>query len=756
MAVEVHISIAVLSKITAEAVQRQLFTADIPEISNVFVDHLDVGAGSVQAIAGASPTEIELEIPIDCFVVTRDNLLSSANAEPPGTTVPFGSLTLVIEVRLNGTALTFSAVRIEGGSDIPGAGPVLSAIVAAMPPLAAADFAPLFAAVGLASPSTGSLEIESNTLAIRFDAQGAFIPVLAPGQDWGMFIDGTSVVSMVSNLIPSQISAGPINAQTTPTWAPQGSNPNVKVAYSAAVQVPDPFTAKASGSMDAALSLIGGATKWLRTHVSWSLRLNFGAAVPRFVEKMLEEQFTPVLAKQLADRAGGTQDGPQSFFRDLLLPRLTFAGAKLMYDNLVVSAAGMTLGGAAKVLPASRDILSSSVIEMRVPVWIGFCSVLAKSGSGKGPDRVKASDSSVWGSVNFSTYGSFLAAELLSSQAWVNGYMEKPAKDDQGGVGSVMVSMPASVGAAITTDIIFILRTSRGVRLINIGHPKVIVDEQGYATNARISVIPDCLMMPAKQIHKLKWGSDASELRDRIVIPPFEDPDWSTQLGSGLGTAVQVVTLAGLEPGELLRLSSDRYTIDITADSNGGAQVPVFLPASVSMPQVTLERVNRRSMEGLFAVKTTGLLRRAVFQSGDINQLEATTNGNALLTTGAGERFVQQEISRAGLTVLAGAGQEASLNPQPLPPEPPDEHPLAVGAGLSGVREIVTVPGMDSHQMAIARMEDGASLLLDRGTAGQARISGAISGNVPKVTTAGEWAMSSVGGGIAVYSVDKG
>jgi len=65
------------------------------------------------------------------------------------------------------------------------------------------------------------------------------------------------------------------------------------------------------------------------------------------------------------------------------------------------------------------------------------------------------------------------------------------------------------------------------------------------------------------------------------------------------------------------------------------------------------------------------------------------------------------------LTCPLPAVPEVSLNPQPLPPEPPDEHPLVRSAGLTGVAAVYALPRMSGDRIAITAMADGRMLVLE-------------------------------------------
>jgi hypothetical protein len=116
------------------------------------------------------------------------------------------------------------------------------------------------------------------------------------------------------------------------------------------------------------------------------------------------------------------------------------------------------------------------------------------------------------------------------------------------------------------------VKTARCVRLADLGvPPKIVVDANGQVTNANDNYVDDC--------HYIDPNNDIRWRHDDLVIP-LEHPDWSELITAGLD--VQLVTLNGLERGELVQFRSARHQIDVTADQNGRAMVPVLLPLTSS------------------------------------------------------------------------------------------------------------------------------------------------------------------------------
>jgi len=156
---------------------------------------------------------------------------------------------------------------------------------------------------------------------------------------------------------------------------------------------------------------------------------------------------------------------------------------------------------------------------------------------------------------------------------------QPPAGVVSGGSASVGFTIPAVLGKAIGKDVKLILRTARGVRLINLGRPRVNVDKDGNVEFTPF-YIPDCFHLTGDQLSAIDWAKGNGTIDLDLLDPPLEYRNWLKVLRAGRGFEVQLVSFTGLTPGELLSFRSLDHAIDLTADASGQAQVPVFLPLS--------------------------------------------------------------------------------------------------------------------------------------------------------------------------------
>src|SRR5690349_13674083 len=185
MAVELQIESSTLSDITTRALQTQLNTACFPDFGEAYVDHANVVFGPLAPTANAGA--VQLHVPVDIFIVLRSAVLAAPNGVPAGATSPAGRVTLHLDLRATGTAVSLTCVDVDLGSLGPAIGPAAAAAKAAI--IAAAgspismDLSAAFTAIGLPAPATSRVDIAGSTVAIRFDPAGGPVSHLFPGLD---------------------------------------------------------------------------------------------------------------------------------------------------------------------------------------------------------------------------------------------------------------------------------------------------------------------------------------------------------------------------------------------------------------------------------------------------------------------------------------------------------------------------------------------------------------------------------------------
>jgi hypothetical protein len=738
MAVELQIESKTLSDITTRALQSRLNTTCFPAFGDAFVDHANVVFGPVAQTATAGA--VQLHVPVDLFVVLRTAVLAAPNSVPAGATSPAGRVTLHLELRATGTAVSLTCVDVDLASLGPAGGPAAkAALIAAVGSPLSIDLSGAFTAVGLPAPTTARVDIAGSAVAIRFDPAGGPISHLFPGLEWGLFLDGPAVERLAVSKVPADFRSRLTGLQLNAHWRPAGSTPHVDVDYSGKVPVPDPFTCGASGTFGCDFGLTPGQAYRLRTVVHWSLHLDLGDFVPGFIENMAEDV---VAASVDPAKFGGVPLGDRAFALDSPLPAMTLGGSDFRYSAVLASTAGMTIGGPVRLpLMPSLDTVELSATAFGLPYRLQFCSQLAKSGSGAPIKSITINDVTTSARIFLEDAGTFCGFEVISPGAWLASYIFGPAAGTAGNTHDFSVSVPGGVSGSIKTPARLLVKTARGVRLADLGvPPTIVVDANGQVTNARDTFIDDCLTIDPNN-YGLKWG------HDDLVIP-LEDPRWSELLTSGLD--VQLVTLNGLERGELVQLRSARHQIDITADQNGRAMVPVLLPLASSGASAQLTRSSRRPIAGRVDVQSAIFEVRASLATAREQTFSSGGDDTARLTSRFSDRVEVREIGTLGLTLLDTRPLNRGVPPDAMPASATTEKPPAREPdpceGLPGVTALLQVPGFEDAPIAIAQMKDGAALVVDlvnRGVRGSRARSAARSARSRR-PAAGRWPAQAV------------
>lgn len=749
MAVELQIESSTLFGITTRALQNQLNTTCFPDFGEAYIDHANVVFGPLTqtAVAGA----VQLRVPVDIFIVLRSAVLAAPNGVPAGATSPAGRVTLVLELRATGTAVSLTCVDVDlgtlGAPLGPAAAAAKAAILAAAGPPLSVNLSAAFTAIGLPAPATSRVDIAGSAIAIRFDPVGGPMGHLFPGLEWGLFIDGPAVERLAMSRVPTRLRTVLPGLQLTPAWRPAGSTPHVDIDYSAKVPVPDPFTVGADGTLGIDFGLTPGMSYRLRTTIHWSLHLHLGDLVPGFIENFAEDLIAGAMNPALF---GGTPVGDHAFAFDANLPAIKFGGGEFLYSGVLGSPAGMTIGGPVKLpLMPGLEIVRLAATAFSLPGRVQFCSQLAKTGSGDPIKSITIKDVTTNARIFLEDAGNFCGFEVLSPGAWINKYIFGPPPQTQGNYHDFNVIVPGGVSGSIKTPVRIIVRTPRGVRLADLGVPPTItVDANGQVTNANDSYIDDCDYFDPNS-YGLKWGHD-----DLII--PKEHPDWRELVTSGLD--VQLVTLNGLDRGELVQFRSAHHQIDVTADQNGRALVPVLLPLGAGGAAAQLTRTSRRPIAG-HAVQSALFEARATLAAAPGQTLSAGAGDTARLTSRFSDRIEMHEIGPLGLALLDTRTLNAAVPVAAM--HSPDATNTARSSevnpceGIPDVTALLPVPGFEDAPVAIALIKDGTALVMDLTNRQRPRVAGTFNGPIGAVQTAGNWALASGGRVTSIYRLSR-
>jgi hypothetical protein len=485
----------------------------------------------------------------------------------------------------------------------------------------------------------------------------------------------------------------------------------------------------------------------LRTTVHWSLHLDLGDFVPGFIENMAEDF---IAASVDPAKFGGVPLGDHAFALDSALPAIKLGGSEFRYSGVLASPAGMTIGGPVKLpLMPGLETVHFSTRAFGLPFRLQLCSQLAKSGSGAPIKSITINDVTTNARIFLEDAGNFCGFEVISPGAWINAYIFGPPPGTAGNTHDFSVSVPGGVSGSIKTPARFIVKTARGVRLADLGvPPRIVVDANGQVTNAHDNFIDDCLYIDPNN-YGLKWG------HDDLVIP-IEHPDWLTVVASGLD--VQLVTLNGLERGELVQFRSAHHQIDVSADQDGRAMVPVLLPLTSSGASAQLTRSSHRPIAGT-AVQSAIFEARATLAMAPGQTFSTGAGDTARLTSRFSDRVEMREIGTLGLSLLDSRSLNhdvpvAAMHSPGTAHTPPRPEPDPCD-GLPGVTTLLPVPGFEDAPIAIALMQDGTALVMDLVNRRRPRVAGTFNGPIGAVQTAGNWALASAGRVTSIYRVSR-
>lgn len=74
--------------------------------------------------------------------------------------------------------------------------------------------------------------------------------------------------------------------------------------------------------------------------------------------------------------------------------------------------------------------------------------------------------------------------------------------------------------------------------------------------------------------------------------------NWMATLGAARGLNSHLVTISGLEAGEIVTLSTRGLQIEVTADEEGEATMTALLGLGLVTRDATIERLSRRPLTG--------------------------------------------------------------------------------------------------------------------------------------------------------------
>ncbi|GGM90506.1 hypothetical protein GCM10011609_29400 [Lentzea pudingi] len=659
MSVELQVRTATLAEMIGRGLSARLRLFCPPPVGNVHIDHIDVSGMPARCVqVGAA---VHLRLGLDVYLVSRDEVL--AGGVPPGSRTPADHAVLVLEIAVEGGELAVRCVGLETALPV-------DRLVARIGVVLLFDLGAALAALGTGTWGHARVETVEDVVAVRFDPHGPATRRVGD-EDWCLFVDDASMGDLASRGIADALHARLTGPAVVPHWRPRHGRPNLDIDYSGKVDVPDPFTASVSGTLWCGLSFTTPPFDVLRTSVVYSVHVDLGPLAPGAVESAVEDGIAAALDPAAL---GGMRTGPTSFTLDRPLPRLgTPDGVRFWYGSLTATEAGMTIAGSVFLgAPARTDTLRVSNSGFGgPPELMVFCSQGATPDTGfvpPGPDahavaRVLLGNCGRFGDVEFLTPG-------------IAPYVTAPvpgAKEE-----TCQLTVNLGPEAVFTEPIRMIVRTARGVRLIDLGvpsRPGPPGDDDVPGAVPELIYVDDCLHEQAPPQTLQDWQAWWEEQQQMVWGPG----DWDTFVQGAQGFTTQLVTVGGLDGGEIVRLTTPTHRIEVTADGEGRAVLPAIVRAD-ARGRATIQRLNRAPLTRLVESREARVFLR---------------------TAGPGQG-------------LAPAGQAA---PQ---------------VDLPGLAATYNVPGFTDAPVAIAEMTDGERLVVDlRGAA--PRVAGTFAGPIGHV-----------------------
>jgi hypothetical protein len=737
MTIEVHIARSVFGTVVGRAIQQQLRATCFPALGPFRVDHVNAVPDAVVAFAPDNGG-VDVRVPVDVFVVADEAVRAAPNAVPTMTTV---SGTLVLRMAAQGATALVQVVDVDvPGVPLPvGVDQLKSAVIAASSRPLQLDLTRTLDVLGMPASARSTVELTDETVAIRFDPTTPVRSRLHPGQEWGAFLDEQAVLAFARERVPNLPEVEPRITSFEPVehWRPEGGRPRIDVEFRGKAAVPDPLSGDFDGAFRLRLGVAPTVQPQLRVDVEWELHANLGALVPGFVDNLVE-----IFATAMIDptKFGAVRTGIRSFQRDIPLPTIEFGpqvagiATRFEWKSVVAVADGITLGGPVRPLSDPGVVtVETAVTAFGRPRGTVYAS---QHGCVFGWQSEIPTDLMAIANVGLAGCGSVCGNEVLEPHSGLEQYVQIDVTSTE--AQTLRMRLPLAVAKDVTSPVRVIVYTSRGVRLIDFGAP--LADEE-----AEIAYIDDCLYADAYLTSMMAydewwslWG-DFPEVWQLVGGPPplptrpnpLDDPDPGADLD---GLYVKVITVDDWEAGELVQVRTGTCTIDVTTDQLGRATIPVILAGADRAQPISLTRVNRGDV-GSARAQTAIFVRHAALPGG--------TSGNTLTVDETGKGLVSVDFEEGSdVFELVRDASPRQVGGRSTKVRAPARQAPSVELELPGLTEIVDVPGFSDAGVAIAVMDDGAQLVLNRSADGSTRVAGAFNGRLPRLDVAGEWAVA--------------
>ena len=774
MEYELQLRAAVLKSLVAQNVQAAFDAACLPTVGDWFVDHLNAIGAEVSLTEQEG--QLRIDLPVDLFMVSRPAVLAAPNGDPAGSQAAAGRCLLAMSLKVQGSILELAAVDLQRGNLTGLMGDLFDlakgSFLGVLGTPVRMDVGPLRAGVPLAGATAGVVGMVDQVVFVRFAASAAVRGErLAPWQEWGMFADVELVVQQASAPL---LGAG---LAVTGVWRPMGTTPHVDLSAQVRIALPDPFAGYAEIYIDIGIDplVIPASVPALpaksRTMVAWSvanveLHSDLGGLAEGLAEKLLMQFVVDQLSQRYFDPAkfGGIKVDDHHFYVDTLLPALAFGNARFKFDSNYGRQDGMTLGGPVR-MPSQ---LSRTVKVNPTPFAHLYGPPIFCRSQIQGRPAPALADAVASASVWMEAATQWCGVEVLSPVIPITAFITR--SDD-----TLWLSLPAVVALQIHDPVLLLVRTSRGTRLVDLGvPPQPKLDAAGNVLNAIRDFVDDCWYLSLDAWRVLIAQIDVFG-RDRVRVPgpddgpvpsiPGGDP-WDRMWFDTLVGTVQLISITGLIPGELIRFQSTWHDATLSANDRGQVNLPLLLPLRGISAQRSsggeLTRVNRQSLAGRTQSRSMSFTRQASLPAGALVGVESTGTSVAVTLQSNGFQTTHT-VSTAGLVginpvwdmpLLPGLPEPLAA-PQPLHAQIGSPGPRACAApiGLPGITALRAMPGFADAPLQMAETSDGFTLILDRSAPGPARVAGEMSGPMGELHIAGDWAVAAGPGGTSVFRI---
>jgi hypothetical protein len=760
MSLDLQIQSSTLLSLVQGNIQQALNTTCIPPFPPFYIDHADVTG--VTMSVGQQVTQFQ--VPVNVFIVDQTSLEGNPNGSPPGALSPAAQATLFLQLTVQGAQLSLVCTSVTIPD--PQFQSAAQQIQQSIPTVGSVDLSPMFSELGLPTPSSSSMQQVGSSLLIRFDPVSPATDHLQAGENWCAFVDAATMRTLAQSKLNgplSQLSGhGITGINVSASWAPSGTTPHVNIRITGAAQVPDPFSGNVEVDLgvDFLLQFVipknsSQSPDDLEQLVNWTLSIDLGEFVPQFIDDYVASQ---IAAQFDPTKFGGTVVGPQQFSLEQNLPPLSFGGATLAYSSLVGLPDGMVLGGPVKgILSPSTDIVTFDVRQFP-GLYRTFADCL---GGGHAPVPTLG-EVSISADAVYSGAGKLCSVDIVSPTGGfvdVSPYMAtSPAPGSVTDAGSISFMLSGTVALLVANNgqpIQLLVRTTRGVRIIDLGQPPAPqLDSKGNVTNQQVVLINDCPGNPVPwtqifQIFNPLWNPDPPE-------------SWVDNLEQVAAFESSLITVSGVQPGEVVTFNQiiDGGPSVFTAGGNGQVVIPALLAVRSFSEEAVLSNASRSSL-GAVGVTAAFFRRVAVLNTpGARSHLLAGDSQRAVIVSTFVDRVETTEIDVLGIPRTVGkivgaptdAGMKAAAPAYPNPGRSAHD----VDIDIPGLVRILPVPGHEGSSIAVAELDDGTYRTVAKEKDGSIRVTGILARwpNMPPVS--GAWAISaSTGDRIAIFSVSQ-